>query len=119
AQLDWGDFEIMVELIFTRGGWQRQSALGDGEVDIDLLLDNPTTQETAWVQVKSSASQPVLDDYLDRFRRDGSCDRFYFVCHSPKGALTLPADRSLHLWAVGTLARHALSAGLLDWLSDR
>ena len=119
AQLDWHDFEIMVELIFTRGGWQRQSAVGDGEVDIDLLLDNPTTRETAWVQVKSSAGQAVLDDYLERFRRDGSCDRFYFVCHTPRGALTLPGERPLHLWAGAELARHALAAGLVDWLIDR
>lgn len=28
AQLHWADFEIMVELIFARGGWQRHSTLG-------------------------------------------------------------------------------------------
>ena len=119
AQLDWRDFEIMVELIFTRGGWQRQSAIGDGEVDIDLLLDNPTTDETGWCQIKSTASQAVLDDYLGRFRRDGGYDRFYFVVHSPKGLLSLPDDRHLHLWAGGELAHRALAAGLFDWLIDR
>lgn len=119
AGLDWRDFEIMVELIFTRGGWQRQSALGTGEVDIDLLLDNPTTNETAWVQVKSSASQATLDDYLERFRRDGSAQRFYFICHSPKGNLSLPPSSQLHLWAGVDLARSALAAGLLDWLIER
>lgn len=119
AALDWRDFEIMVELIFTRGGWQRQSALGDGEVDIDLLLDQPTTGETAWVQVKSSAGQAVLDDYLARFHRDGSAQRFYFVCHSPKGTLTLPPERNLHLWTGRELARSALASGLLDWLIER
>lgn len=119
AGLDWRDFEIMVELIFTRGGWQRQSALGTGEVDIDLLLDNPTTNETAWVQVKSSAIQATLDDYLERFRRDGSAQRFYFICHSPKGNLSLPPSSHLHLWAGVELARSALTAGLLDWLIER
>ena len=119
AALDWRDFEIMVELIFTRGGWQRQSALGDGEVDIDLLLDQPTTGETAWVQIKSSASQAVLGDYLSRFHRDGSAQRFYFVCHSPKGTLTLPPGTNLHLWAGGELAQRALASGLMDWLNDR
>jgi hypothetical protein len=119
AGLDWRDFEIMVELIFTRGGWQRQSALGDGEVDIDLLLDNPTTSETAWVQVKSSATQATLDDYLTRYQRDGSAQRFYFVCHTPRGALALPSGSGLHLWAGVELARAALAAGLLDWLIDR
>ena len=119
AGLDWRDFEIMVELIFTRGGWQRQSALGTGEVDIDLLLDNPTTHETAWVQVKSSASQATLNDYLERFHRDGSAQRFYFICHSPKGGLSLPPSPLFHLWAGVELARSALAAGLLDWLIER
>ncbi|WP_363830499.1 restriction endonuclease [Sphingobium sp. LMC3-1-1.1] len=119
AGLDWRDFEIMVELIFTRGGWQRQSALGTGEVDIDLLLDNPTTNETAWVQVKSSASQATLDDYLERFHRDGSAQRFYFICHSPKENLSLPPSSQLHLWAGIELAHSALAAGLLDWLIER
>jgi hypothetical protein len=61
--LDWRDFEIMVDLLFSRGGWRRQSALAEGEVDIDLPLDNPVTREAAWVQVKSTARQAVLDDY--------------------------------------------------------
>lgn len=119
AALDWRDFEIMVDLLFARGGWQRQSALGEGEVDIDLLLDNPSTNETAWVQIKSSASQATLDDYLDRYRRDGSAEHFYFTVHSPRGALVLPDERGLHLWAGDRLARAAIAAGLLDWLIER
>jgi hypothetical protein len=27
-QLDWQDFEILVDLIFARGGWQRSGVLG-------------------------------------------------------------------------------------------
>lgn len=119
AQLDWRDFEILVDLIFARNGWQRQSALGDGEVDIDLMLNNPSTGESAWVQIKSRASQAVLDDYLDRFRRDGSCDRFYFVVHSAPARLALPEDRHIHLWAGAELARNVLAAGLFDWIIDR
>lgn len=76
AQLDWRDFEILVDLMFACGGWQRTSAVGDGEVDVDLLLTSPTTGEAGWVQIRSQASQGVLDDYLDRFRRDGSAQRF-------------------------------------------
>lgn len=119
AALDWRDFEILVDLLFARGGWQRQSALGEGEVDIDLLLDNPTTNETAWVQIKSSATQATLDDYIERYRRDGTADHFYFTVHSPRGALALPEERGLHLWAGDRLARAAIAAGLLDWLIER
>src|SRR5207253_1642904 len=52
-QLDWRDFETLVDLIFARGGWQRSSALGKHQPDVDLILTQPTTDETAWVQIKS------------------------------------------------------------------
>ncbi|MDB5715881.1 MAG: hypothetical protein JWO15_3278, partial [Sphingomonadales bacterium] len=119
AQLDWRDFEIMVDLVFARGGWQRSSALGDGEVDIDLRLASPTTGEVAWIQVKSSASQAAANDYLSRFQNDGSADRFYFIVHSLKGTLTLPPGRHLHLWAGTGLADRVIAAGLFDWLIER
>lgn len=119
AGLDWRDFEIMVDLLFARGGWRRQSALAAGEVDIDLLLDNSVTRETAWVQVKSRAGQAVLDDYLDRFRRDGSAQHFFLVCHSPAAKLQAPAEPGIHIWVGPELARAAVSAGLFDWLVDR
>jgi len=69
--------------------------------------------------VKSSASQATLDDYLERFHRDGSAQRFYFICHSPKENLSLPPSSQLHLWAGIELAHSALAAGLLDWLIER
>jgi hypothetical protein len=119
AALDWRDFEIMVDLLFARGGWRRQSALAEGEVDIDLLLDNPVTRETAWVQVKSRGDQRTLDDYLDRFTRDGSAQHFFLVCHSPSTKLRAPDDPHVHLWVGTELAQAAISAGLFDWLIER
>ena len=94
-QLDWRDFETLIDLIFARGGWQRSSVLGKDQADVDLILTQPTIGETAWVQIKSKTSQAELDDYLGRFRRDGSCHRFFFVCHSAAGALVpaaVPAE---------------------------
>jgi hypothetical protein len=117
--LDWRDFEIMADLLFARGGWRRQSALAQGEVDIDLLLDNPVTREVAWVQVKSRCNQAVLDDYLERFRRDGSAQHFFLAVHSPAAHLRAPSEPGIHIWAGPELARAALSAGLFDWLIDR
>ncbi len=119
AQLDWRDFEIMVDLIFARGGWQRVSALGEDEVDCDLLLANATIDEVAWVQIKSTARQKVLDDYLERYRRDDRATRFYFICHTPKGSISLPEEPAAHIWSGDELARRALASGLFDWLIDR
>ena len=116
AALHWADFETLVDLIFSRAGWQRLSRLGGTLADVDLLLEQPTTGEKAFVQVKSKASQVVLDDYLDRYRRDGSCQRFFFVCHSPKGSLSTGEDDRLQIWAGERLAEAAVKAGLYDWL---
>jgi hypothetical protein len=118
-QLDWRDFETLVDLIFARGGWQRSSVLGKEQADVDLILTQPTIGETAWVQVKSRTSQVELDDYLNRFRRDGSCDRFFFVCHSATGVLSLPTEPGLHLWIGDRLSDAAIDAGLFGWLIDR
>jgi hypothetical protein len=118
-QLDWRDFETLIDLIFARGGWQRSSVLGKDQADVDLILTQPTIGETAWVQIKSGTSQAELDDYLGRFRRDGSCDRFFFVCHSAAGAISLPAEPRLHLWTAERLSDAAIDAGLFDWLIER
>ena len=53
-RLDWKDFETLIDLIFSRGGWQRVGALGGDQADVDLVLKQPITEETAWVQVKST-----------------------------------------------------------------
>jgi hypothetical protein len=117
-RLDWRDFETLVDLIFMRCGWHRISALGRGQADVDLILKQPVTSETAWVQVKSSSSQAEFHEYLDRFQRDGSCDCFFFICHSAASALSAPHDAKIHLWSAERVASAASEAGLLDWLVD-
>ena len=118
-QLDWRDFEMLVDLIFARGGWQRSSALGKQQPDVDLILIQPTTSQTAWVQIKSKASQAELDDYLGRFRREGSSDHFFFVCHNAAATLSLPLESRLHLWTAERVANATLDAGLFNWLIER
>jgi len=118
-QLHWEDFETLVDLIFSQSGWRRNSVLGKDQPDVDLIARQALTGETAWVQVKSSSDQAELDDYLNRFKRDGSCDRFFFVCHSPAKALALPDEPGLHLLTEDRLAKAAIDAGLFDWLAER
>lgn len=117
-RLDWRDFETLVDLIFTRSGWHRISALGRGQPDVDLVLKQPVSGETAWVQVKSCSTAAEFQDYLDRFHRDGSCDRFFFICHSSTGVFSAQAEPKIHLWSAECVASAAVEAGLLDWLVD-
>lgn len=116
--LHWADFETLADLIFARSGWQRSTKVGEKLTDVDIVMEQPTTNETAFVQVKSQASQAVLDDYLARFRSSGF-DRFFFVCHSAKGSLSLPDERNLHLFEGPRLADAAVKNGLFDWLVER
>ena len=117
--LDWRDWEILIDLVMTRAGWRRLSAIGDGEVDIDLLLEHPTTGETAWVQIKTSSSQTELDDYIARYKADGSCDRFFYICHGNEGLALAHDDPAMHLWRASDVAAQAIEAGLLDWVMER
>ena len=116
ANLHWADFETLIDLIFARGGWQRVSRLGETQRDVDLIVEQPTTGECAFVQVKSRANQAVLDDYVDRFREAGIYDRMFFTCHSPRGALQAPDGEPVHLWIGEQLAEAAVKAGLFDWV---
>ena len=119
AGLHWADFETLVDLIFARSGWQRVSRVGENLTDVDLILEQPATGETAFVQVKSRAGQAVLNDYVDRFRRSGKHDHMFFVCHSPNGPLNVDDGEKLHIWAGDRLADAAVRAGLFDWLMER
>lgn len=119
AGLHWAEFETLVDLIFARTGWQRISRVGGTQADTDLVLEQPSIGETAFVQVKSKAAQAVLDDYIGRFRRSGMYDRMFFVCHSPAGTLSVDATAGVHIWAGDRLADAAVKAGLFDWLTER
>ena len=118
AELHWADFEIMVDLIFARGGWQRVSVLGGTMADIDLMIEQPTLGETASVQVKSRASQVVLDEHVAWFVSSGQ-SRAFFVCHSPDGALNHNGAAGVRLWTGDHLAEVAVKSGLFEWLMDR
>jgi hypothetical protein len=118
-QLHWEEFETLIDLIFSRNGWQRSSVLGGDMPDVDLVLNQPSTGETAWVQVKSTAGQAEFDDYLARYHADGSYDRFYFACHTPAGRLAVPNEERVHLWAGAHLAEIAIRSGMFDWLIER
>lgn len=117
ADLHWRDFEILVDRIFADSGWRRVGVLGETQADVDLIVEQTATGERAFVQVKSKATPAILEDYINRFREYGDCDRMFFICHSPKGRLreqTCPPD--VEMWFADTIARKAMRAGQYDWL---
>ena len=119
ASLHWAEFEVLVDLIFARTGWQRISRLGGTQKDVDLILREPATGETAFVQVKSRAGRKEFEDYLARFDRNPAYDRMFFVCHSPVGEIAAPERKNVHLWSGERLADIVVKAGLFDWLIEK
>lgn len=120
STLHWKDFETLVDVVFARSGWHRASAIGGTQKLVDVVLEQPTTGELAAVQVKSAASQKVFEGFIDEADATARFDRLFFVCHSPKGALEVPADRSdIHLWVGRDFARIVLRLGLTDWVMEK
>lgn len=117
--LDWRDFELMTDLIFAQSGWRRVSAVGgSGQADSDLILEQAATGERAMVQVKSSADQSVVADYVNRFK-GGGWSKGFLVCHSPKSSVRDPKVPAFHLWLGDVLADKAMGAGLMPWLIEK
>ena len=117
--LHWGDFETLVDLIFSRSGWQRISRIGGTQKDIDLVVEDIATGERAVVQVKSRAGAAVLADYVERCGRSGQYDRMFFVCHTETDRLDRMGHDHLHLWTGSRLAELSVRAGLFDWLVEK
>ncbi len=112
--LTWRDFELLVELVFAQSGWRRIGETGGTQKTVDLELMLPSTEERAFVQVKSKTDQAQLNDYLERFRaRDEA--RMFYVYHSGPKSLACDVPGVVPI-GPGRLADMVLGAGLFDWL---
>lgn len=121
ARLSWADFELLVELILTRSGWRRISAIGGTMKDVDLVVEQPLTGERMLVQVKSKADQLVVEDYARRLGARAGEERLLLVCHSPQAQLREPelAGRQLQIMTGPEIARRTAACDLVDWVMDR
>jgi hypothetical protein len=120
ARLRERDFELLIDLVLARSGWVRLAKLGGATEGVDLEVENVATNEIAFVQVKSTAGQDVLDDYARRFaeRRD-RYQRMIFAVHSPKGSLQTPLGQPVQVWAGDHIAKLVVRLGLGDWVASR
>lgn len=118
-KLHWSDFETLIDLIFTRNGWRRSTVLGQNLPDVDFVAEQTVTGSSAWVQVKAATSMESYTDYLERFKRDGSCSDFFFICHTLKGQKPQKENRQHHLWDGAKVAEQSVKAGLFNWLIEK
>ena len=113
----WHDFELLVELIFSKLGWQRFSVMGAQEKDIDLDLRQASSNRRAVVQIKSQATRSTAQKSIHTLRSYEGCDEIYFVCHTRPEDLSGQGDqRTTHVWGPRAIARHVVNTGLAEWL---
>jgi hypothetical protein len=115
--LTWQDFELLVDLVFANSGWRRIGQVGKTQKTVDIELHLPTTDERAFVQIKSKATQQDLAEYATRFADSGTYDRMFFVWHS--GDVGNINDDRVALIGPQRLARMVLDAGLANWLREK
>ncbi|MEO0360248.1 MAG: restriction endonuclease [Pseudomonadota bacterium] len=116
--LTWRDFELLVDLLFSTSGWRRIGEVGGPQKTLDIDLRLPSTNERAFVQVKSRCEPSDLRDYVERFRGSKIYDRMFFVWHSGSSG-TAVEDPRLTLIGPDRLARMVVDGGLSRWLCDR
>ncbi len=116
------EFELLVDLVFTRSGWRRISVVGKSKEYSDFDLEDPITHDMYSVQVKSKANEKDFKIYRDAFR-GRSYRRLFFVVHTPQGKLgnVKIADNQddVKLMLGGDIAEKVVDLGLVDWLKDR
>lgn len=119
--LQWKDFETLVDLIFRQAGWQRVSDLGKTQKTLDLELLSPVTGERAIVQIKAQSNLKEFLDYEERFvPMNNDYDKFFFVLHTDKN----DSIRTFHenevsevkIYLVDKVADLTISAGLVEWV---
>ncbi len=114
--LHWSDFEQLVDLIFLRSGWERVSRLGGNQKIIDLELREPILGTRACAQIKSRASQSILDEYVRHFDTMKIWSCLFFVCHEQQGPMSIHHRDDVHVWTGRALAETVVRSGLNDWL---
>lgn len=106
------DFEMLVDLVFSTSGWRRLGRVGGPEKTRDLDIMLPSTDERAFVQVKSSTTSRELAEYVAKIE-DGPYDRMFYVFHSGEAVTN---DERVTVIGPERLAEMVFDAGLVTWL---
>ena len=115
--LQWKDFETLVDLIFRQAGWQRVGDTGKTQKTLDLELFAPVTGERAVVQIKAQSDLNQFLDYQDRFATMNDYDKFFYVVHTANyNLITYENETETKLYLVDKVAELTISSGLVEWV---
>jgi hypothetical protein len=115
--LTWQDFEVLIDLIFRQGGWQRLSERGKVQKTLDLDLFAPVTNERAMVQIKSQSNLAEYKKYLSEFAQHEGYQKYFYIVHSPtEDLLNYKEEGIINLYYVEKITELSIAAGLVDWI---
>ena len=115
--LQWKDFETLVDLIFRQAGWQRVGDTGKTQKTLDIELFAPVTGERAIVQIKAQSDLLQFLNYQDQFAIMTDYDKFFYVVHTAKtNLMTYENETETKLYLVEKVAELTISAGLVEWV---
>jgi hypothetical protein len=116
--LHWKDFELLVELVMTQGGWRRVSATGGTQHTTDLDLELPLTGERAIVQVKSKLEQSAVGKIAADLVDAAGNARVFIAYHTSSGPLSIDQE-NIALIGPAALAAHVVDLGLTTWVMGK
>jgi hypothetical protein len=116
--LHWKDFELLVELVMTHGGWRRVSATGGTQQTTDLELELPLTGERALVQVKSRLDQSTAVKVAADLVAAAGDARVFIAYHTSPGKVMID-EKNVTLIGLEALAEHVVDLGLTTWLMGK
>jgi hypothetical protein len=116
-ELNWKDFEILVDLIFRQSGWKRMGQIGKSTKTIDLELYEPITDKNAVVQIKQKSNLEEFREYEEKFLGMSQYDTFFFVACQPTPNLkSYHPESEVKLYFGEKIAELSISLGLIDWI---
>lgn len=119
--LNWYDFELLIDLIFTYSGWKRIETLGKTQESIDLDLQLPINESRAFVQIKSKSAAKEYYEYKEDFDSKDQYNEFYYFVNqtSDLKLIELAENKDNHIFTGKPLAELVLKCGLLDWVIEK
>lgn len=119
--LHWKDFEVLVDLVFERGGWRRRSIVGKAMKFADIEFEDLINRESYQVQVKSRSTLVEFLAYAGQFNQD-EFRKLFYVVHSPAEDLAtyeVPAGSRVVLIPPRQLSEMVVDAGLVAWVLEK
>ncbi len=118
-ELHWAEFELLIDLIFRRAGWQRLSSVGETQKFFDLDLTMPITNQRALVQIKTKTSRKEIEYYIEAFN-GYNADFFFIFYHTLDSSLIEEySSNTVKLCSLKEISKYCIELGLVNWLMQK